>query len=271
MNNLKRTITLQNGKRLVNGIPINRDVDFGIIFEKNSHLQLAKENLQIPPKDVEFYPGWDRDAIHCTLGNGAVVGMTHAQGPAFAASAVERLVRSGASHIVRIGTCGSLSPEVPTWSVVLASAAIRSEGTTDAYIAKEFPAIADIPFHQELFQSLKEHSGLPCFSGIVLTNCARYKEDPVKMAAFAEAGAIAVDMETSALLIVTQLYGVAGASIGIAMDSPVDKKDAQATKDLNGVSSFHGVTDHGRYEKVVPDMVQKIIRSVNDVFKEYAL
>lgn len=61
-----------------------------------------------------------------------------------AAIAMEELVRCGADTFVRIGTCGGMQPEVKSGDVVIATGAIRMEGTSREYAPIEFPAVADL-------------------------------------------------------------------------------------------------------------------------------
>ncbi len=123
MNKLDRNIVCQNGVRLVNGIPVDHDADVGIIFEKNSFLDIARIVLEI--QNTDFYEGWDRDVLLHQLNSGALMAMTYAQSPSFAASAVERLIRTGVSHVLRIGTCGSLDSKINLWDLGIATGAIR--------------------------------------------------------------------------------------------------------------------------------------------------
>lgn len=133
MHTRKRTIKGKGTERFVDGIPVWRDADFGIIFEKNYHLQLAKEFLNLQERDCDFYPTWDRDVVYYTFSNGGIVAMTHAQGSSFAACAVERMVRTGVSHVVRIGTCGSLSKNIDSWSLVIVDKSLADEKTSEKY------------------------------------------------------------------------------------------------------------------------------------------
>ena len=58
--------------------------------------------------------------------------------------ALEELVQAGADTFVRIGTCGGMQLEVQSGDVVIASGAVRMEGTSKEYAPIEFPAVADI-------------------------------------------------------------------------------------------------------------------------------
>ena len=61
-----------------------------------------------------------------------------------AAIAMEELYRCGAETFVRIGTCGGIQPEVKSGDVVIATGAVRMEGTSKEYAPIEYPAVADL-------------------------------------------------------------------------------------------------------------------------------
>ena len=61
-----------------------------------------------------------------------------------AAIAMEELARCGADTFVRIGTCGGIQPEVKSGDIVVATGAVRMEGTSKEYAPIEYPAVADL-------------------------------------------------------------------------------------------------------------------------------
>ena len=60
-----------------------------------------------------------------------------------AAIAVEELVKCGADTFIRIGTSGGIDLKVSGGDLIIASAAIRAEGTTYEYLPFGYPAVAD--------------------------------------------------------------------------------------------------------------------------------
>ncbi len=56
---------------------------------------------------------------------------------------VGELLQLGARRFLRIGTAGTLQKEILAGHLVVASGAVRDEGTSDAYAPREFPAVAD--------------------------------------------------------------------------------------------------------------------------------
>ena len=59
-----------------------------------------------------------------------------------AAIAVEELSRIGANTFIRVGSCGSLTPDLDCGDLAISSAAVRLDGTSKQYVAAEYPATA---------------------------------------------------------------------------------------------------------------------------------
>jgi uridine phosphorylase len=70
-----------------------------------------------------------------------VVLSTGIGGPS-AAIAVEELARLGVEVMIRVGTCGAISPGVRVGSIIIADAAVRMEGTSYQYVHPGYPAAA---------------------------------------------------------------------------------------------------------------------------------
>ncbi len=60
-----------------------------------------------------------------------------------AAIVVEELARIGAETFIRVGTAGALQPDVKMGDLVVATSAVRADGTSKKYVPIEFPAVAD--------------------------------------------------------------------------------------------------------------------------------
>ncbi|MCR4782213.1 MAG: uridine phosphorylase [Lachnospiraceae bacterium] len=60
-----------------------------------------------------------------------------------ASIAMEELVHCGADTFIRVGTCGGMQLDVKGGDLVIATGAIRMEGTSKEYAPIEFPAVAD--------------------------------------------------------------------------------------------------------------------------------
>ena len=56
---------------------------------------------------------------------------------------MEELVECGADTFIRVGTSGGIVDEVKGGDIVIATSAIRQEGTSREYLPIEFPAAAN--------------------------------------------------------------------------------------------------------------------------------
>ena len=61
-----------------------------------------------------------------------------------ASIAMEELVQCGADTFVRVGTCGGMDLAVKGGDIVVATGAVRMEGTSKEYAPIEFPAVANL-------------------------------------------------------------------------------------------------------------------------------
>ena len=156
--------------------------------------------------------------------NGVKVSVTSTGigGPS-AAIAMEELVRAGADTFIRVGTCGGMQPEVKSGDLVIATGAIRAEGTSKEYAPIEFPAVADFALTQKLV-STAERLALPYHVGVVQCKDSFYGQHepevmPVsfeleqKWEAWKRLGCLASEMESAALFIVANHLHVKCASV----------------------------------------------------------
>lgn len=72
-----------------------------------------------------------------------------------ASIAMEELVKCGAKTFIRVGTCGGMDLDVLGGDLVIATGAIRFEGTSKEYAPIEFPAVADLDVVNALVKAAK--------------------------------------------------------------------------------------------------------------------
>lgn len=129
-----------------------------------------------------------------------------------ASIAMEELVKAGADTFVRIGTCGGMQLDVKSGDVVIATGAIRMEGTSKEYAPIEFPAVPDLAVTNALVLAAKEQKR-PYHVGVVQCKDSFYGQHepeikPVgyellnKWEAWKRMGCLASEMESAALFIV---------------------------------------------------------------------
>ncbi len=151
---------------------------------------------------------------------------SHGVGAAGAAVCFEELARAGVTHLIRAGTCGALRTGIADGELVVATAAIRDEGLTVRLVDPIFPAVADI----DLVLALRHagtRAGHAVHEGIVLTSDLFYPHDVLggNLDVWARAGAMAVEMEASALFVTASLHGVAAAAVFVVDGAPLADPD----------------------------------------------
>lgn len=72
-----------------------------------------------------------------------------------ASIAMEELVACGADTFIRVGTCGGMDMNVQSGDLVIATGAIRMEGTSKEYAPIEYPAVADLDMVNALVEGAK--------------------------------------------------------------------------------------------------------------------
>ena len=91
------------------------------------------------------------------------------------AIAVEELFAVGADTVIRVGTAGLIQDNITDDCVLIATGAVRDEGTSQQYIPLAYPALADIEVTWSLIESAR-HSGLQYKAGIVQSKDSFYGE-----------------------------------------------------------------------------------------------
>lgn len=156
--------------------------------------------------------------------NGVKVSVTSTGigGPS-AAIALEELVKCGAKKFIRVGTCGGMDLNVKSGDIVIATGAIRMEGTSKEYAPIEYPAVADFDITTALVQAAK-NLNLAYHAGVVECKDSFYGQHnpeimPVnyelmnKWNAWLRMGCKASEMESAALFIVGSFLKVKVGSV----------------------------------------------------------
>jgi uridine phosphorylase len=153
------------------------------------------------------------------------------------AIAVEELADLGVHTFLRVGTCGGLQPGVGLGDLIVATGAVRNEGTPDAYVPKDYPAIASHEVVSACVEAARA-AGVRHHVGVVRSVDALYPElAPGRMPqatalreeleVWKRAGVVASDMETATLTIVAGLRRLRAGTILLCVDE-VEAGEIQA-------------------------------------------
>ncbi|TCL68480.1 uridine phosphorylase [Hydrogenispora ethanolica] len=127
--------------------------------------------------------------------------------------AVEELRRIGVTTLIRIGSCGALQNDLRVGDLIIPSGAVRNEGTSDAYIARDYPALPDPLLLTGLLQTARR-LGYPFQCGLVRSHDSFYTDREAAIDRYwAERGILASDMESAPLMVIGGLRKLRTASL----------------------------------------------------------
>lgn len=167
------------------------------------------------------YTSWltdieEKKVLVCSTGMG---------GPSVAIG-MEELARLGIKNFIRVGTTGSIQEKVNLGDVIINNAAVRLEGTSTHYAPVNFPAVASLKLTNALndaAEALKipHHVGISVSSDTFWPGQERYDSftgyvcNALRgtLKEWQALGALNYEMETAALFIVAQAFGLNAASI----------------------------------------------------------
>lgn len=152
-----------------------------------------------------------------------------------AAIAMEELVKVGAETFIRVGTCGGMQLDIKGGDIVVATAAIRMEGTSKEYAPIEFPAVANLEVTNALVEAAK-NLDYTCHTGVVQCKDSFYgqhapESKPVsyellnKWEAWKRLGCLASEMESAALFVVASCLKVKVGSVFLTVANQEREKN----------------------------------------------
>ncbi len=156
------------------------------------------------------------------LGEKVSVCSTGIGGPS-SAIAMEELFAIGADTFIRVGTAGGINLKVHSGDLVIATAAVRQEGTAREYAPMEYPAAADFEITQALVWAAEE-MGSRFHTGVVQCKDSFYgQHSPERMPiagelaakweAWKRLGVLCSEMESATQFVVANSLGARAGSI----------------------------------------------------------
>lgn len=219
---------------------------------------------------------YNREYLTCTgTVDGVKVSVTSTGigGPS-ASIAMQELSAIGADTFIRVGTGGSLHPRVQLGDAVIASGAIRMEGTSKEYMQPEFPAAADFAVVDALERAARQHFdptlGLRHHVGIVKCKDAYYgQHEPERMGVedelfmrhenYVRGGAIAGEMESATLFVAASVLRVRCGAI-FMIGNNVRGSDEQMNAEKEGEARRRYYGGHQRVNSIAIDAIRLLIQ-----------
>jgi uridine phosphorylase len=139
--------------------------------------------------------------------------------------AVNEASNIGVSTFIRVGSTGAVQKEIPCGDLVISSAAVRLDYTSNCYIMPEYPAAANYEVLLALIEAAESLDVCGYRVGVTATTSDFYAGQNRPSAKFCssdmenllptlqKAGVLSFDMETATLFTLAGLYGLRAGSI----------------------------------------------------------
>jgi len=173
------------------------------------------KNIKNPLKNFSFmehtmYTG-EYNGVRITAMNG---GMFSAN----TAITTEIVCSIQGENLIRLGSCGALRDDIKVGDLILTTGCLRGDGVTPYYVDNSFVTEPDPQLTGALKKAAKK-LGATMHTGKVWSTDALLRETKELVDSKAAAGAIAVDMVSSAFLTIAQINKVKAASILAVSDN----------------------------------------------------
>jgi len=176
--------------------------------------QRAADAAQLLDKPEEIANFREFRTLTGEYGGKRITICSHGVGSAGASVCFDELFRGGVQTVIRAGTCGAMVEDIEDGELVVATGAIREDGTTPQLVPLAYPALADRHVITALEAAAAAHRYNRLHVGLVLTQAHFYPGLlPSTLDLWQRAGALCVEMELAALLVVAGLHGVRAGGI----------------------------------------------------------
>lgn len=157
---------------------------------------------------------------------------------------IEELARAGLTHLIRVGTTGTIQENINLGDVIINEAAVRLDGTSGHYAPYEFPAVADLAVTNALVEAAEEvgapyHLGISASSDTFWPGQERYdsftgyvtRRFQGSLKEWQQLGVTNYEMETATLFVLARVFGLhAGSICGVVAKRT--ESEAVAPKDV---------------------------------------
>jgi uridine phosphorylase len=140
-------------------------------------------------------------------------------------SAFEELAALGGDTFIRVGTTGAIQEHINCGDLIITSAAVRHDGTSDLYVDPAYPAAAHYEITAALVQAAEElgypyHVGITCSTSSWYCGQGRSGFQGFRQSFFenkvedlTKAGVLNFEMEAATIFTLSGLYGLRAGSV----------------------------------------------------------
>jgi uridine phosphorylase len=169
------------------------------------------------PREISSPNGLFEDLLIGTI-DGRQVGYASVYGPAMASEIAHVFGVLGTRRLIQTGVCGALQPGMAAGDLVIASVAGCGDGAAHCYLPGA-ESVAATPALMDRARCLAGPQG--AHIGPIWTTAALLAEGREDLERWANAGYLAVDMETASAYAVAEWAGMERVSILAVFDNPV--------------------------------------------------
>lgn len=176
-----------------------------------------------------------------------VLALSTGMGGPSTAIALEELCQMGVTAAIRVGSCGTLQPNLALGSLILVTGAVRDEGTSKGYAPIEYPAVPDFQLLAAVRASAQA-LGVPHTLGLARSHDCLYGEENLDaVAKWGPKRVFGSDQETAALFVCGMVRGIRTASIL----NVVARCDGDVAADVGSYASGAAATAAGEKAEIL--------------------
>lgn len=162
-------------------------------------------------------------------------------------------------NILYTGLIGALQPGIRVGDIIVPTAALRGEGASTYFVEKSYPAVADFQLLIALSSTLDEafsESDAAIHYGPIYTTDSFAAETNEFLERWRSRNLLGIEMETSVVYTLAQLYGMRSVAAHVVSDNPLIKK-----------SFFHPIpeADEGRMGRSGGLLLDSLIRLLKKI------
>jgi uridine phosphorylase len=185
-------------------------------FGRHSYLPAIVDRLGA--EQIRMDETTDREVYAIDHRGGSITLVYPGMGSPAAANALEMVAANGGKRVIVFGACGGTDPSVGVGELIVATAAVRGEGTSRYYAPPAFPAV----FDPMITASLIDHGCVADTEGVnvgvVYTTDAGYRQGPEIYEECAGL-VVAVESECAAVAVVSARLGLAAGALLFCTDN----------------------------------------------------
>lgn len=204
------------------GLSLDKFGKYVLLTNFQRYVDMFAEQFDVP------VIGDDRNMPNATFNDVSIINF--GMGSPNAATVMDLLSAIDTKAVLFLGKCGGLKPTGHIGDLIIPTAAIRHDGTSDDYLPSEVPALPAFSLQRAVSSSIVEF-GLDYYTGVVFTTNRRVWEHDHRFKKYLrKTMAVAVDMETATIFVVGLANKIAAGALLLVSDQPMISTGVKTSK-----------------------------------------